>query len=91
MVRHGDLGMGSREGVIVLNRAIFERPDPLAIALWPSVAPTDDGAPATGGGNEGDLSSPAAESNGEDGIDDEDEGNGDDKAEGSGVRDDATD
>lgn len=77
MVRHGDLGMGSREGVIVLNRAIFERPDPLAIALWPSVAPTDDGAPATGGGEEG--------------IDDEDEGNGDDKAEGSGVRDDATD
>lgn len=90
MVRHGDLGMGSREGVIVLNRAIFERPDPLAVALWPSVAPADDGAPAAGGGNEDDLSSagpPDAETNGDEGLDDEDEGDGDDKADCSGDRD----
>lgn len=90
IVRHGDLGMGSREGIIVLNRAIFERPDPPAVILWPSVDHADNGAPAAGGGNEGEISSvgpPTAESNGDEGLEDEDEGDGDEKADGNGDRD----
>lgn len=83
MVRYGDLRIGSREGAVILNRAMLDRPDPPAAALWPSVAPADD-ADTNAEDDKGGLSSaspPDGNANGGDANDDDANGNANDDDE----------